>query len=137
MFNRLDRERLASATMRLSCFVMTWFLAATILSDSRMQGQPPKSPPLKVQVVYLGSGGCQPSEVHHKGGNFRLYVVNLSPTRNLQLTLHAATAGAATISNKNLADNDNDWMQTVNLQPGHYLIEATNSAEHRCSVVVE
>jgi hypothetical protein len=137
MFNHLYRKSEKPRTMRIPCLVTAWFLATATFSASPSIAQSPQGGKLKVQIIYLGRGGCQPSEIHHKGGNFRLYVVNLSPTRDLQLTFHPESANAASISNKNVKDDDHEWIQTIDVHPGRYLLEATNSPEHHCSVVVE
>jgi hypothetical protein len=115
--------------------VAACWIAVVMCVFPNLAAQSASSQKLPVQIIYLGYGGCQPSEIHNKGGKFQLYVINLSPKRDLQLTFHPEN-GADT-SNKHVKDDDHEWIQPVDLHPGRYVVEATNSPEHRCSVVVE
>jgi hypothetical protein len=95
---------------------------------------------LLVHTLYLWRGGCQPQTVNAKAGTFVLSVVNLSGENNLQLVLHpASTVASATsaIGAQALTTGSTRWNSTVTLSAGTYLVEATNSSTHHCSIVVQ
>ena len=95
---------------------------------------------LLVQTLYLWRGGCQPQTMNAKAGTFVLSVINLSSENNLQLILHPAGTAVSTtsaIGAQALTATSTRWNSTVTLTPGTYLIEATNSSTHHCSIVVQ
>jgi hypothetical protein len=137
-----------SKTVKASFFLVlqaAWAVWLPGAAFAQQQAQKTVSS-IQVEVIYLEKSGCHPAQITRpQGEQFRLWVVNKSGDKNVQLSLQAVSAPGAGVqpagstvvqSAKTFTPTDTHWLQLLNLPAGTYTLTAPGAQTFGCKIVL-
>lgn len=90
---------------------------------------------VETEVVTITPRGFEPAEITRPAGRFVLLVENRTELGDLELRLYN-TDRRMHLRERRLSREERDWIEELDLEPGHYVLKETNHSRWSCQFTI-